>query len=503
MFAGLLQGIISLHMDFERAGLLAPVVDAIQEVACYGQGRYEDCPAGDHTTFTDLASLQPYSDVACTALECGGFSFEMTVIHVSYFYSVTHLWDQDASPMGFAPQGIYPGRPAAGTLFFFSFVWPHVKLALMHIFFYLPLHPRRRRNANYWLSLFGKWTLADALVMTVVIGLFDLDVDMSFIKLWRELASNGDAAKLCGLACSRLLNVSANSTECVRGCREIDGLIGEIVFSESSLPSSDISLGLRIVGLAAMYCFCAAVVVSLSTGVAIEVLEERRMNAQTTDADADALLAHAWPSAGMPSSSHVQRSRAPLTLLPPLQPLPPPREGSSRPHDPQGVAPATVEGVEDGAALDANGTATPGDGQPSRVPWLRQSDLATAGYEVTETLPLGRERTCHSLMVALQLALALGACTYPIFQRSVWGGVPYALRDRGIDFSGTYSMWDLTWIAASPSGVSNARRWLGCSADGRPAWPHWPHSAFQSPSVPPLLRCPMFAPPPYSTPRPR
>ena len=42
----------------------------------------------------------------------------------------------------------YPGRPAAIVIFGFSFVWPHVKLVLMHLFYYLPLEPGTRRNGN-------------------------------------------------------------------------------------------------------------------------------------------------------------------------------------------------------------------------------------------------------------------------------------------------------------------------------------------------------------------
>jgi len=74
----------------------------------------------------------------------------------------------------------------------FSFIWPHLKLLLLQLFFYLPLRPAARRNGgraasrrlrrgrvaharalragNYWLAFFGKWTLADVLVMTCLLG---------------------------------------------------------------------------------------------------------------------------------------------------------------------------------------------------------------------------------------------------------------------------------------------------------------------------------------------
>ena len=69
---------------------------------------------------------------------------------------------------------VYPGRTSAVALVVFSFVWPHVKLLVLHAFFYLRLSPAFRRNGNYWLSFFGKWTLIDVLVMCAPIGLLHL-----------------------------------------------------------------------------------------------------------------------------------------------------------------------------------------------------------------------------------------------------------------------------------------------------------------------------------------
>ncbi len=63
----------------------------------------------------------------------------------------------------------YPGADGAAVLFGFSFVWPHVKLLLLHIFYYARLSPGVRRNALYWFAFFGKWSLADVLVMAVII----------------------------------------------------------------------------------------------------------------------------------------------------------------------------------------------------------------------------------------------------------------------------------------------------------------------------------------------
>ena len=85
-------------------------------------------------TWATSADCEP-----CAFLECNGLRYSETMVHISYAFSVIHLWLQDDSPNPKKPQGTYSGRPAAGCLFIFSFCWPHAKLLLMHLFFYLPL----------------------------------------------------------------------------------------------------------------------------------------------------------------------------------------------------------------------------------------------------------------------------------------------------------------------------------------------------------------------------
>ena len=79
---------------------------------------------------------------------------------------------------------------------------PHVKLFLLHLFFYLPLRPAFRRNGNYWLAFFGKWTLADVLVMCVLVGLLNLTASLDLPEVWRQLEPAFDGA--CATACAKL-----------------------------------------------------------------------------------------------------------------------------------------------------------------------------------------------------------------------------------------------------------------------------------------------------------
>ena len=92
------------------------------------------------------------------------------------------------------------GKPGAVVLFGFSFVWPHVKLALLHLFFYLPMTSKGRRNGNYWLAVFGKWSFTDVLVCATLVGVFKLTIDSTA----REDARGGPAARPVPHASPRL-----------------------------------------------------------------------------------------------------------------------------------------------------------------------------------------------------------------------------------------------------------------------------------------------------------
>jgi hypothetical protein len=165
---------VDLHakLVYRAEGPLAALAAALEGATCH-----TECPAG--AEFLPPAAPSLCSKVSCDACtEAIGVTYaqhctaeiQMPIAHMSYLYAVTQLWWQDASPLcqrGDEPTCThrYPGRAASAVLVVFSFIWPHLKLLLLHVFFYAPLTPLARRNGNYWLAFFGKWTLADVLVM--------------------------------------------------------------------------------------------------------------------------------------------------------------------------------------------------------------------------------------------------------------------------------------------------------------------------------------------------
>ena len=91
---------------------------------------------------------------------------------MSYRYSVDELWSSEGPKDATTGAATHPGRTAAALIFLFSFAWPHLKLLLLQLAFFAPLSSRARRNANFWLAFFGKWSLTDVIVMCVIIALF-------------------------------------------------------------------------------------------------------------------------------------------------------------------------------------------------------------------------------------------------------------------------------------------------------------------------------------------
>ena len=184
---GLVEVILRGTVNFDARNLLANTLSVVEDKVCG-----EPCPAPSHANTTCSA----FSCDECMAVGKLGFQqrcalrVERSVMHLSYLYMIRELWTRDQCPDCYAPgdpccTGYHPGRPATAILVSSSFIWPHVKLLPLHAMYYMKLPVASRRNRNYWLAFFGKWTLTDVLVWCACIGVFHgLSVDDSLLSLW-------------------------------------------------------------------------------------------------------------------------------------------------------------------------------------------------------------------------------------------------------------------------------------------------------------------------------
>ena len=148
----------------------------------------------------------------------------------------------------------------------------------------LPISPSARRNANYWLAFFGKWTLCDVLVMCALIGMFNIQAEMDVLKLWDELKP--DFVHLCDGICAGNGTSPLGGANCTELCEEAEAALSTTLLNDGTLPSSDLAFAVSMRGLTSMYLFCCAVVLSLSLGVAIEFLDDRQRAAAAAAAAA-------------------------------------------------------------------------------------------------------------------------------------------------------------------------------------------------------------------------
>lgn len=73
-------------------------------------------------------------------------------------------------------------------LLLFSAVWPHLKLVLLHIYFYCPVPRKPRRAALYWLDSVGKLSLADVCATCMIFLLLNLQASLQLSDISNEVS---------------------------------------------------------------------------------------------------------------------------------------------------------------------------------------------------------------------------------------------------------------------------------------------------------------------------
>lgn len=79
----------------------------------------------------------------------------------SVMQGVRSLWDQQQFAL-------------ATILFFFSIVFPTIKLGALAFIWFVPLSEQKRQGALHWLGLLGKWSMLDVFVVAILIVLVKL-----------------------------------------------------------------------------------------------------------------------------------------------------------------------------------------------------------------------------------------------------------------------------------------------------------------------------------------
>jgi len=209
----------------------------------------------------------------------------------TYGFAVKQLWEAKNLHQEFGP------KFAAVVLVLFSGIWPHIKLLLLHNYWLVPHSEVVRTTSFYWLSTFGKWSLADVFVVCVMIGVINLDLSLDPDKVVHSLRGeiprtveilkeNISLKQAQHIVCEKALKYQCDSWFDIK-CEACRSAVRVAYKNPSILESvaDDMlrgiktnghgSLQLRIAGLSGIYIFCIAVVISLLLSFVIDTFNHR------------------------------------------------------------------------------------------------------------------------------------------------------------------------------------------------------------------------------------
>lgn len=352
----------------------------------------------------------------------------------TYWFAIKQLWIAAGLPNKFM------SRLAAVLLIIFSGVWPHLKLLLLHMTFVVPYSVRRYRSRTsslYWLSTFGKYTLADVFVVCALIGIVALDwqVDPAVVRdgLSTELptlvlvaksmyTSTEACTKMLGVDCAEppsfiqrtkcwtcetAVNEAYNHPDWARGA-------GREILKGVATEGGGL-VDLRVAGMKGIYPFCAAAILSLLVGVIVDILDHRSRRR----------VAHSTASANRPRD----------------------RNG--------GLVAEEYYGLEDHTYAALPPSASRNDPSSKRCGLLLHRVLP----------PGGPDTWCQSLTAwfgyltligasLLAAFLVYGGCTVPTMQRKVIGAIPEVAQNvMGISWERPYSLQSLVQVSGAEGGL--------------------------------------------------
>ena len=310
---GLVSAGLRMTLGVDARGALASGLSGLQEVLCdtkCGSAR----PSRPVPWLCDLVACDACSAVGTLSLRqrCE-LDYEQTMMQFGYMYAVQDLWERDLGPtclLGTEASctGEHPGRTGAVALFAFSFLWPHVKLLLLHLVFYARMATRSLRNAGFWLAALGKWTLLDVLVMSVIVSLDQISLVSTLPAIWEDL-HNATLLQVCDSVCLNQTGGHPPGGSCGRWCASAYGILDSAVNSHTQLASSHVTVALPLTVQRCMYCFCVAVTLSVTCSVVVDALEDRTRPRSRTRTKAALLQADdVTPTPSTPAASGEGRS---------------------------------------------------------------------------------------------------------------------------------------------------------------------------------------------------
>jgi hypothetical protein len=355
-----------------------------------------------------------------------------TIETFTYSFAIKELWEAKGMP------GTTMPRIASILLALFSGVWPHLKLLLLNLTWMFMYEPKRRTRCLHWLSCLGKWSLADILVVCVMVGVLNIDwnVDPDAIRL--GIANNLPEilmllkSQYTGTdVCTQLLKYDCDKPSTVARHFKCDtcinaiktaywqpdwaGSTGKSILNGISTSGEGV-VELRVIGMRGIYAFCAAVVISIFLSLVVDLFDHRAQEEElleSTPANAaerrSLLLTEEEDDVEAGNNDECATTNFELMEDEPLL------EGAIHSH-------LNVEGADSRDDTDV------------RIPirWLSCS---------------------HAFFSFLVLILAVFATSWITMERKVHGAIPMLLHDiLGVEWGKAYSLRSLSQLTGAAGG---------------------------------------------------
>jgi len=370
------------------------------------------------------------------------FNEEEDVQTFTYYFAIHELWEAKDLPGTIIP------RLAAILLIVFSGIWPHLKLFMLNLTWFFGKHPIRRTRALQLLSGLGKWSLADVLVVCVMVGVLHLDwvVDPADIKqglitdlpsIIQIIQSLYNAEQLCDKAL-KMDCVTQKRVANIAKCKACKGLINEAYThpewagstGKKILDGVSTSGGglatLRVVGMRGIYAFCGAVILSILLSLVVDVFDVK--------AKAVARLGEDNLAAG---SRGLLEGERPIRRL-----LPAPSSSSTANNN------VNNEGLEE-----------PLLGDSSAISATNSLEIEVGGDDRESDIGGSHENLFSFRFLLMSLAVAFVifmAGDLFTMERLVHGAGPQLLSDiLGVHWEKLYSLRSLMWTTGASGGWDN------------------------------------------------
>ena len=381
-----------------------------------------------------------------------GMDQNTTVQTFTYGFAVRELWEAKGMPGTTVP------RIAAAMLVLASGIWPHLKLILLQFTWWtsgqMAQAPQQRTRALSWLALLGKWSLADVLVVCVMVGVLNLEWIIEPTKMKAGIMDHMQTLlQIAQLIwkdheiCTKFLHFETSdcgaSTLSVveklkcRGCKtfvheafdrpEWVQKHGKPVLKDIATSGGG-AVRLSVVGMHGIYYFCAAVCLSVLLSVVVEWYNHRYM----------ATLRQDYRRRHGPLSSRNHS----LSLLMDDEERP---AVSSQVSDISEPLLGPGEHDEDGDDDDMGFQAME----------IMEDDQSVLSYVIQRTTasPAYKCFQCQHIVPMLAVAFVYLAIYLPSMERHVGGAIPKLMRDiLGVELDKAYSLQTLKETCGAAGG---------------------------------------------------